>query len=96
MRTPGNGDAPARSYAPAEPSLPPQRETDAAPQAFQPPAYEPPAYQPPAQEPPAYQPPPAPPAPQAEAPAGQAAKPPQTYTVWSSTPGDGQTFGPKE
>ena len=96
MKTPGNGDAPAREFAAAEPSLPPQREADTAPQAYQPPAFEPPAYQPPAYEPPAYQPPPAPSAPQGDASPGQATKPAQTYTVWSSTPGDGQPFGPKE
>jgi hypothetical protein len=96
MIAPGNGDVAARNYAPSESSLPPQREADTAPQAYQPPAYEPPAYEAPAYQPPAYQPPPTPTAPQDEGSAGQAAKPAPTYTVWSSTPGDGQPFGPKE
>ncbi len=90
MNGPGNGNAPARDASASASSLPPQREADTAPQAYQPPAYEPPAY-----EPPAYQ-PPAPSAPQGDASPGQPAKPAQTYTVWSSTPGDGQPFDPKE
>jgi ribonuclease E len=58
-------------------------------------------------EPPAAAPaPPAPPAPpasssmpspdHADAPGGDTQKPAQTYTVWSSTPGEGQHFDPKE
>ena len=39
-------------------------------------------------------PPPAPPAPAMQP--GESYKPPQTYTVWSSTPGEAHHFGPKE
>jgi len=38
----------------------------------------------------------APPAPAAEESPAQTAKPAQNYTVWSSTPGEGHHFGPKE
>jgi hypothetical protein len=34
--------------------------------------------------------------PVADAPAASAPKPVQTHTVWSSTPGDGHHFEPKE
>lgn len=91
MTSPGNGDAPGREFVPETPSLPPQREADTAPQAYPPPAYEPPPY-----DPPAYQPPPVPSAPPGDAASGQPAKPAQTYTVWSSTPGQGQHLDPKE
>ena len=87
MMATGNGEAPLREPA-AAPSLPPPREADTAPPDDLRPTFEPPAY-----EPPAYQPPAAPPAPQGDA---APAKPAQTYTVWSSTPGDGRHFGPKE
>lgn len=52
---------------------------------------------PPRQEPAAPMAPSAPPtAAPVEAPASPAAKSGQSYTVWSSTPGEGQHFGPKE
>ena len=91
MIAPGNGDAPAREFAVAAPTQPP-REVDMAPPTYQAPAYQPPAYEPPAYQPP----PPAPSAPAGDAESGQPAKPAPTYSVWSSSPGDGQPLGPKE
>lgn len=88
--TAGNGDAFVREPA-AAPSLPPPRAADIAPQNDLRPAFDPPAH-----EPPAYVPPPAPSAPQGDAAPSEPAKPAQTYTVWSSTPGEGRHFGPKE
>jgi hypothetical protein len=41
-------------------------------------------------------PPQAPSAPAAEESPAQTPKPAQNYTVWSSTPGEGHHFGPKE
>lgn len=84
----GNGETAAREPSGA-PSLPVPREADTARHDYPPPAYESPAYEPPAYEPPA-------PAPQLDAPPAPSAKPASTYTVWSSTPGDGRHFGPKE
>jgi ribonuclease E len=81
----GNGDTRQRIDAPPSPMPPttqPQR-PDA-----------PPAV-PVATAPPAQPPSPAQPG-SVEAPTSQAPKPAQSYTVWSSTPGEGQHFGPKE
>ena len=87
----GNGDAHQRIDAP--PPMPPPM--------MQPPRPDAPPAIPAAAAPPP-PPPPAPPVPQAPvaspvaSPVGQAPKPAPTYTVWSSTPGEGHHFDPKE
>jgi ribonuclease E len=78
-------DTPVRDFSTAAPFGPPAQVPDAVP------AYEPAAQPPPA--PPAL---PAPPAPPAEGSPAPTPKPAQNYTVWSSTPGEGHHFGPKE
>jgi len=83
----GNGDPHPRMDAP--PPMPPPM--------IQPPRPDAPPAIPAAAAPPP-PPPPAPSVPQAPAasPVGEAPKPSQTYTVWSSTPGEGHHFDPKE
>jgi len=82
----GNGDSRERMDVSPAPMPPPM---------MQPPRQDAPPAVPVSAAPPA---PPASPAQQApaESPAGQAPKPAQTHTVWSSTPGEGHHFGPKE
>ncbi len=83
MMPQANGDAPAREFAPAAPAvIEPPRAPEASSHATEAPLpYEPaPTATPPAVDG-------SPPQPQ---------KPTQNYTVWSSTPGEGQHFGPKE
>lgn len=84
----GNGDTHHRVDAP--PPMPPM---------MQPPRPEAPPAMPAAAAPPP--PPPPPPAPSVQqapvaTPVSQPPKPAQTYTVWSSTPGEGHHFDPKE
>ena len=83
----GNGDAHQRMDAP--PPMPPPM--------MQPPPPDAPPTTPAAAAPPP-SPPPAPSVQEAPvaSPVGQAPKPAQTYTVWSSTPGEGHHFDPKE
>jgi len=78
----GNGNGETRQERDA-PSSPP------------PPVTQPPRPDAPPAVPVAAAPPPPQPA-SVEAPVSQAPKPAQTYTVWSSTPGEGHHFGPKE
>jgi ribonuclease E len=84
----GNGDTRHRLDAPQPPMQPPMTQ----PQRVNAPADMPVAAAPP--------PPPPPPAPVVQqapvAPPIQTTKPAQTYTVWSSTPGEGHHFDPKE
>jgi ribonuclease E len=85
----GNGDTRHRLDAPQPPMQPPMT---------QPQRVDAPADLPVATAPPPPAPPPAPVVQQAPVapPPIQTTKPAQTYTVWSSTPGEGQHFDPKE
>ncbi len=84
----GNGDPASRGEgsAPAAASAPPPMDTRVASPPPPPPAMSPPPEMPP---PPAMTPP-------EGSPGSQPPKGGSTYTVWSSTPGEGHHFGPKE
>jgi len=84
----GNGDPASRGEgsAPAAASAPPPMDTRVASPPPPPPAMSPPPEMPP---PPAMTPPDG-------SPGSQPPKGGSTYTVWSSTPGEGHHFGPKE
>jgi hypothetical protein len=85
----GNGDTRHRMDAPPAPMQPPMT---------QPQRVDAPADMPVGAAPPPPPPPPAPVVQQASVapPVTPAPKPAQTYTVWSSTPGEGHHFDPKE